>query len=459
MEPFALRIAPGKMTAYLTIRAKDDSDEITIERTRDFLRESGIIFGRNEDTISEMIEQKKWGEEFMVASGRRPENGVNGKVKYYFDPNPKGRPTEREDGSLDFYDLRTVQCVSAGERVAELIPPTSGEAGTNIFGEQMPAMGGKPARILRGKNTSFFDDSKTVLVADVDGNVKLRPDGAVEVPQLFTIHGDIDLSTGNIDVKGNLIISGDVKAGFKISASGNINVGGSVEDAYVEAGGSVIVKGGFLGEGNGLIKAGGDVHLKFIYRQQVKAGGDIEIFEEATQSHLEAEGRILIRKGKGILVGGSAMTGKAVEANIVGNEHNTKTEIMVAARSDLLQRIEKLQKDSAALEEKLDEVARKMSKLMSKKKKVGLNQKDEDAFRLLDKLSADIERSMESVQSGLADCEKEMGVLQKDAYIYVSKTVYPGVTMKIAGLSKFIENEREATRFRNVGNEIIGIED
>jgi len=96
---------------------------------------------------------------------------------------------------------------------------------------------------------------------------------------------------------------------------------------------------------------------------------------------------------------------------------------------------------------------------MSRKKKVGLAPKDEEKFRILDKLSADIERSIQSTKAELSVCEKELEELKKTAYIDILRKIYPGITLRIAGYVKFIEKERDKTRFKISGTEIIGLEE
>ena len=458
MEQFALRITPDKMKAFIILRPVGSENDITPDKVRSFLESSGVVFGFNNDVVADIIAQKKWDEEVPVAAGKNPEKGADGSVKFMFDTRPPGRPTVREDGRLDFFDLHTAQCVHAGDKLAELIAPSEGSCGTNVLGQTIPAPKGKAAKISKGKNTNFSDETRNVLVTEIDGNVKLNASGAVEVSQSLAINGDIDLTTGNIEVVGDLVVRGDIKAGFKVKASGNIEIGGTVEDAHISADGTIVIKGGFLGEGVGEIKAGRDVFLKYVYRQTVTAGGDIEIIEESTQSHLSAEGCIRVSKGKGMLIGGSARAGKSLEAKVIGNGQNAPTEIIVGGRSDLLKQIENLQKSAKMYEDKLNEVADQMSKLMSKKKKIGLSAKDEEKFRLLDRLSADIERSINAASKELEEREKELEELRKTVYVDVHKKIFPGVTIKMAGHAKYISDEREKTRFKIVGNEIIGIE-
>ncbi|MEE9555240.1 MAG: FapA family protein [candidate division Zixibacteria bacterium] len=459
MDLFSLKVSANKMTANIVLFKPQDATEVTVDAVIGHLKEASINYGIDETVVAEAIESERWGDEICVAKGKFATKGNDGSVKYMFDTSPVGRPKVREDGTLDFFDLHTAQCVRSDERLAELIDPTDGDPGIDVYGKESEGLKGKPGRIKNGKNTEFTDEKKNILVSKIDGNVKLTPGGMIEVSQSMSLSGDVDLTTGNIDVVGDLVVRGDIKAGLKVTATGNIEIGGTVEDAHVSGGGSVVVKGGFLGEGNGEIKAGLDVFVKYVYRQRISAGRDIEIVEESTQSFLSAGEVIRILRGKGRLIGGVAESGKALEAKIVGNEQNSPTEIIVGGKSDLVKRIEALRKNMVSYDEKIDKVADQMSKIMQRKKKLGVNTQDEEKFRLLDKLSADIEASMKATELELSECDKDLEELKRTAYIDIGSNIYPGVLIKIAGYVKHIGEEREKTHFKITGTEIIGIED
>jgi len=458
MPKFSLNISPDKMTAYLTVEPYDDEEVITVEDIKNYLNQENVIFGHNEENIKTSVENNSWGQEILVAEGKEAVKGRDGYIKYFFDPDPGNAPKEREDGSLDFHHLNKIQNTSGDDKLAEIFPPVKGEEGMNVLGEPIKVDKVKSARLLRGKNTRYNDD-KTAIISEIDGIIILRSDGTVEVSPKCSIDGDIDHSTGDIEIKGDLTIDGDIRSGFKVSASGNIDIGGTVEEATVIAGGSVTVKGGFVGEGGGLIKAGGDVFIKFINRQKVVSEGNIEIYEEARGARLSTGGTLLINKGKGILVGGEVRAATAMEVNTLGSPQNVNTLVIVADTSKLIEKIATRQKEIEGLNEKMEEISKKTSFLIKKKKKVGLNEQEEQLFRKLDKLSADIEMTIETLRKEIKEAETVIDGLKKSAYLKVANKTYPGVTMKIAGAVKFYENEREATTFKVFDGKIIGLEE
>lgn len=458
MAQFDLKISPDKMAVYLSINLANDEEVVTVEDAIRFLREENITFGYNKENIKAAIENKSWGQEILAAAGKEAVEGKDGYIKYFFDPDPSNAPREREDGCLDFHHLNKIQNISADEKLAELIPPVEGEAGIDVHGKPVKIGKVKSPKLLRGKNTRY-NDNRTAIVSEIDGVIILRSDGTIEVTPKCNIDGDIDHSTGDIKIKGDLIIAGDIKSGFKVSASGNIDIGGTVEEATVTAGGSVTVKGGFVGEGGGLIKADGDVFVRFLNRQKIESGGNIEIYEEVRGGRLRTAGTLRINKGKGILVGGETRAGAAIEVNILGSAQNVDTMVIVADPSKLIEKISTRQKEIEGINEKTEEISKKMTFLMRKKKKVGLSDQEEQLFRKLDKLSADIELTVETLRKEIKEAEVAIDGLKKSAYLKVVQKTYPGVTVKLAGTAKYFENEREATTFKVFDGKIIGLEE
>ncbi len=458
MSKFDIKVTPNKMGAYLTIHKPTDNVELTIEQVKEYLNLKNITYGLIENNIKQAIENESWEEKILVSQGREVVEGKDAYVDYTFDPDPDNSPQEREDGSLDFHRLNKIQNISAEEKLAELFAPVEGEAGMDISGKVVKPKQALKAKLLRGKNTRF-NEEKTQLFAEIDGIIMLRKDGTIEVSPRFNIDGDIDLSVGDIEIKGDLTIGGDIKSGFVISASGNIEIGGTIEDAQITAGGSVNVRGGFVGEGRGRIVAGGDVEIKFINHQKIEAGGNIEIFEEAKGAHLVATGSIFVKKGKGVLAGGVAKAAIAIEANTLGTMQNVNTDVIVADTTKIQEKIVARNKECQGMDQKIEEISKKMNFLMKKKKKVGLSAQDEQLFKNLDKLSADIDYTISTLRGEVKSSEETINNLRKTAYIKVIEMTYPGVTMKIAGAVKYHENEREATTFKVFNGDIIGLEE
>jgi uncharacterized protein len=457
MTPYSLKISDDKYRAFLTIEPPF-TDNVTVDSILGHLHNAGVVFGIDEAAIRDLIERKSPGEKKIVAAGKSPVKGKDGAVEYLFSTQQKLQPKINADGSADYRNLNLTQNVIAGQELARLIPPPAGENGRNVLGNIIPAPKGKPARISKGKNTSFADTEKNILKSDIDGNVKLDHGGAIEVDAVFKVPNSVDFNTGNIDIKGDLTVNGDIKAGFKVKASGEIEVGGTIEDAEIDAGGSVLVKGGFLGDGKGIIRSGNDIILKFIHGQKVVALHDIHVHEESIQGDLSAGESILANEGKGIIIGGKANAGKNAIIKVIGNVQYTKTEIVVAEKAGLKERVAQLNKEINGLNAKIDEITKQMTSIMTKGAKSKLSPSEENEFRILDKLSADITATEQALRSELTGFEEKLKELRLVAFIKVLKRVYPGTVLRIAGLTLEINEEFGPGEFRVVNNQISHIQ-
>ena len=87
---------------------------------------------------------------------------------------------------------------------------------------------------------------------------------------------DVDNTTGDIEYEGNVIVHGNVRAGFTLKASGDITIMGVVEGANVDAGGNLTVNRGIQGMNKAQIHAGGDIVSKFVENATIVCGGNIE---------------------------------------------------------------------------------------------------------------------------------------------------------------------------------------
>ena len=90
---------------------------------------------------------------------------------------------------------------------------------------------------------------------------------------------------------------------------------------------------------------------------------------------------------------------------------------------------------------------------------MGLKDQEEQLYRRIDKLSADIDLTVDTLRKEIKEAEAAIDILKNSAYLKVINKTYPGVTMRIAGTAKYFEYEREATTFKVFDGKIIGLEE
>jgi hypothetical protein len=170
------------------------------------------------------------------------------------------------------------------------------------------------------------------------------------------VRGNVDISTGDIDFVGNVIVHGDVTDGFEVKADGNVEVRGMVNCSRIQATGNVAILGGFLGKDKGEIVSDGSIGVKFVENGVIRAADAVVVEKAVMHSTLLAGKRIHVRGVKGLIVGGSATAGEEIEATTIGSALGTKTVLSVGVDFASRER-------SAKIDRELEEVNINLEKI------------------------------------------------------------------------------------------------
>ncbi|MFD3260950.1 DUF342 domain-containing protein [Paenibacillus lentus] len=431
-----------KTVAYLQFLKKDEEFSCAPDVLHHFLRGEGVKYGIQEDIVARFALNAK---EYLfsktpIAIGIEPVQGQDGSIRYAVpldDEDQHRRPSESDDGTVDFKDVTRLNNVRKGQIIAELIPPVPGRPGTAVTGEPILCKEGKAARFKVGKNV-VLNSEQTAMYAAIDGLVTRTDKGKLNVFPVYEVNGDVDYSIGNIDFVGTVVIRGNVLTGFRVCASGDIRVIGGVEGAELIAEGSIEISGGIIGYNKGLIKAGQQVKSSFIQDGNVTAGEDVIVTQSIMHSNVRAGRDVVCSGSKGLIVGGNIQAGERVTARIIGNPMSTATSIEVGVlpelRNELLELRQHLKDQMANLDKTekaltlLDQLA-SMGKLTPDKvamrsklnltKKSNLQELDEIKERMLH-----IEKALEETGSARVD---------------VLKMIYGGSKIVIGRYTKYIK--------------------
>lgn len=331
----------------------------------DMLHTKGVAYAIRHQQISELVRNfanNQYPEEpVVIAEGTAACNGENGFVKLLFNTETSLKPQQNPDGSVDYKNINIITTVVKGQKLAELMPPTSGVAGKDISGRTLPCVDGMPVSLPIGLNTFIDPKDPNVLLSATDGFVRYV-NSTIEVSEGLVITGDIDFSTGHIKYDKNVVISGDIKSGFNVECGGDLQVNGTIEDSKVTIGGNLLCRMGFVGQGKGLIVAKGDVNLNFTKNQVIKSRQNINIAREAINSTIFARKTITVH-GKPLSAAGGLLTaGESVSLHAVGNQSGIRTVLEVGIDFTLIEEVEK--KELLFLE-----LSEKYSKLLESEKK------------------------------------------------------------------------------------------
>jgi len=429
-----------KMKAHLVVNPPSENGQAaTLEQAQKAIADAGIVFGIKEDQVRAALQQVNWGFEMTIAEGQPTVNGEDAKITYEFSlPHQQGGPKMDDKGNVDYFDLGMINNVKAGQMLAQRKPPTEGTAGYDVFGNEIQPRRGKDVRLLRGSN-AVIDQAETSIYSVIDGHVSLQGN-KICVNPVFQVNGDVDYGTGNIDFIGNVIISGNIASGFKVKAGGDIEVGGFIEGAEVEAGGSVIVKGGVAGGTKGKVTAGQNVMARFAENSRIEAGGDILIKEAIMQSNIKAGGSVRVSSNKAIIVGGLIQATHEVEARVLGSQLATQTIIEVGvnpAHRDEYHDLVRIRTEKKKIMDNLNQNLQAFQRSgiamenLSEKKRA-------DLIKMLDYFKS-LHQELTQMEKRVVQLESEFQRTQ-NAKVKVLEVAFPGVRISI-GQAIYIVND------------------
>lgn len=414
----------------------------------------GIRHGIDTERIQEIASKINYFEPYEVAHGTPPVDGVDAYITYQFDVEKKAKPKVKEDGSVDFHDLDSLNHVKKGDVLAVMTPEVPGVPGIDVLGRTIQPKRAKRAAFKYGRNMVVSEDGLKLL-SDVNGHVTLEGDKIFVSNVLEVV--DVDASTGDIDYDGNVRISGNVLAGFSVKASGNIEVNGIVEGATVQAGGDLILIHGVQGMGKAVLKCNGNMVTKFLESaKQVIVGGNLET-DTILHSKVEARGNINVTGKNGLIVGGDVRSTVLISAKYIGNEMGTATVVGVGVDPSEKRKLESLKKEITALNDtkvKLNQII-----TMLRKKQEADGNLDADKLEMLQKSTRNLILAEHDMTVKRNEFNELSNLVSEDsnARIKVSRTIYSGTKLLFGDNYMFIKNKYDYCQFLKSGADIKSI--
>lgn len=300
------------------------------ELSRDMLYEAmevnGITYGVNTRLADRLShDENKYFNLFLLAKGKPAFDGKNGNIVDYV-PRVIERVLLVDDyNQVDYTALNLIHNVKEGQEICRMIRPTEGEPGRTVLDQEIPAKNGREVPLPKGRNTEISEDGD-VLIASIAGHVEFTG-RSFQVKPVLDIAGDVDFSTGNIKFLGDVNIKGDVLTGFTVRAMGSVWVGGVVEaGSTIEAGGDLTVVKGILGDGTTSIRSHRCVFSKYIENATICVRENLQT-DAIINSSIYCDGEVIVRSGRGSILGGRIWSAKKVSATSVGAKSECRTSI------------------------------------------------------------------------------------------------------------------------------------
>jgi len=417
-------VNPNYTTAFMCISPPENGGvDVTVEKVMAALAEKNVSYGILDEDIELAVRQKRYGENICIAKWDMPQDGINGSIKFFYNPESHVAPIENEQGIVDYKNLGLVRNITAGTTIAAITMPTEGEPGKDIMGRVVMQKKGVPVKVNIGKGTSLINDGKEIIAA-IDGNLVYK-NGAFHVEETLVINGDVDVSSGNIDFIGAVTIKGSVFEGFRVTSKRNINISGSINGAEISAEGNVNIK---IGSINSEIECKGDVKLGFCENSKIHAEGNVE-----SASFVGSEvfsGKKIIASGKGVIMGGKYTALDGIDASVIGSEKYVKTLLTLGNNAVLCEERDRLEKDVIELGDKAEQLGKMLITLAELAKKAKLSPEREqlktEALRNRLKMQSEIKKC----RIRIAEIDDTLQLMQ-NLSVSCKRVIYPGVTIRI----------------------------
>jgi hypothetical protein len=332
----AVRISKDEFTAWLI-----PWNEVPLDASALFelVGNAGIVSGLDEELV-EHLNGKVLEKPVVIARGQQPKNGEDAGVEYVFesleDEKTKAKHAQVSDAKqVDFREMgQGPASVQPGDTLARKVALVPAVDGFTVKGKSLPAKKSKDLDLKRlaGQNADVSEDGLAIVATT--GGQACRVGERLAVLPVHTVDGDVDFKSGNVYFEGNLSVRGGVKPGFKVTATGSIQIGGTVEAATIEAGGDVSITGGVVGQKECVIRAGGALTARFVQEAEIHAGGSITIASEIRESTLISGGKVTVA-GAGRIVGGITRGRDEVELKSAGSQSATPTTIQAGWGEEL----------------------------------------------------------------------------------------------------------------------------
>jgi uncharacterized protein (DUF342 family) len=339
-----INISDDKMQAIAHLVTAQGGDNLSKNNITEQLAEVGVCEGINKDVILKLFVEATTAEpgtEFnvVIAEGLAVIDPVETQYEYLVIPLQDRAlvPQEQDDGSVNMRDFGKIETINPGEALVKRIPAKRGSDGHDVFGTPLLANVLKELPLTPGIGTHISDNDSNLLIAAESG-VPYRTEQGMEISNALVLD-NVNLEVGNIDFEGTVIVNGDVAANMKVKATDDVIVSGLAESCTIEAGGSITVCNGVLGQEikqkdqasinfNTKLSAGKDITIRHAQSVQLKACGTITVSSQLLHSHVTTEG--------GLIVGGEKQTKPKIIGGVIKAPFVSAGEIGTAANSKVI---------------------------------------------------------------------------------------------------------------------------
>jgi hypothetical protein len=329
-----------------------------------------------------------------------------------------------------FKTVKNLYYVQKGEPLAHLFVTKHGKAGVNIFGEEVhpDSLESQFVEQYLGENVSYSLERGQVI-ADKSGYPYMDELSRIHIKHEFKIDKNLDLSTGDIEFSGSLVVQGDIIDKIKLKLTGDLTVYGDINDAEIEVKGNIVVEGDILDCKSPGIFSAGTVTFNSAENSKIVAGEKIHFKKSIQFCKIVAENGVYGKEDSSTIVGGICNSGEHIETAVIGNTGSIGTEIEITISPYTKECMLNLTKQMLRLKE--------------------LSMEDTPEYHALHDELGNLEIKLENEINNML---KNQDNLPK--HILAFKKVFPGTYIRILKKSMLLSEEKNRVSFSIINGEL-----
>ena len=426
---------------------KELKRQLSSEDIQNLISEIPIRLMVDYDKVAGLVEENlKFNEGVccVFVEGKKPVDGNVQKVILDYDMSIE-TGKKSEDGSIDFKERSFIHNIEAGVQIAHFIPEKPAVDGLDIYDEVLEAHYDEDPCYKIGNNLKVEADGINIKSA-IKG-ILVNNNNTISVSNVIEIE-KVDLSTGNIEVDGSVIIKENVTPGFSIKTEGDIKVNGNIEDAKINCGGNLIVSGGIIGGPDSDMHINGKVYASFIRNANLICNGDV-IANQIVNSDISCNNRVIVLEGKGVIIGGNVKALNGVWARSIGAISESKTTIIVGRDAEAYALFKNIQTTVKANREEINKYKTLLGSEYFKDPKAFIQRIPEnkrDTIKAILKKVSNLVKETTELEEKRKQMSEEFEKLSNSS-ISSMEGFFPGVTVYISNIRKYITNKISGTEY------------
>lgn len=276
------------------VSRKENTCPFTLVEILQELSKKNITYGIKHSEVQAILSKPENGN-YLIAEGEAPGETINDRIELKFATEPEGLKISATGDKVNFRDFGKIPSVDPGTLLAERHPGVQGKPGRKINGEILTPPKPVVQELTGGEGAEVAPDGNKVF-SRISGRPIVKRSGKgcfIDVEPVLHKKGDIDIQSGNVRFKGDVVVHGNVCEGMTLQAAGKINVLGMVFGAQIAAQGDITVAQNITG-GN-LVAGGDNSFFKALHKLLEALSGD---FSELTRMVSNLAGQASVKNVK-----------------------------------------------------------------------------------------------------------------------------------------------------------------